>query len=260
MSEPSGDQLMRMPSFLSSRPCVSAHWLRPGDMSTPEGRSAERHRRAVLSSLAAAAAKMISVGAALVSVPLTLHYLGPERYGMWMTMSSFIAMLSFADLGMGNGLLNAVAEANGRDDRAAIRGLVSSAYAALTAVAVAMGIIAATVYPFVPWPKLFNVQSELATNEAGPAMAGFPACFALSIPFGVVQRVQTGLQQGFRSGLWQCGASLLSLAALLAAIRMEAGLPVLVLALLAAPLAINAANAAFFSVSTPATSFPRFAM
>ena len=215
-------------------------------MSTPEGRSAERHRRALLSSLAAAAAKMISVGAALVSVPLTLHYLGPERYGMWMTMSSFIAMLSFADLGMGNGLLNAVAQANGRDDRAAIRGLVSSAYAALTAVAVAMGIIAATVYPFVPWPKLFNVQSELAAHEAGPAMAAFFACFALNIPFGVVQRVQTGLQQGFRSGLWQCGASLLSLAALLAAIRMEASLPVLVLALLAVPLAINAANAAFF--------------
>jgi O-antigen/teichoic acid export membrane protein len=215
-------------------------------MSTPEGRSAERHRRALLSTLAAAAAKVISVGAALVSVPLTLHYLGPERYGMWMTMSSLIVMLSFADLGMGNGLLNAVAQANGRDDRAAIRGIVSSGYAALTVVALAIGITAATAYPFVPWPKLFNVQSELAAHEAGPATAAFLACFALSIPFGVVQRVQSGLQQGFRSGLWQCGASLLSLAFLLVAIRMEATLPALVLALFAVPLAINAANAVVF--------------
>ncbi len=165
---------------------------------------------------------------------------------MWMTMSSLIAMLSFADLGMGNGLLNAVAQANGRDDRAAIRGFVSSAYAALTAVALAIAVIAATAYPFVAWPRLFNVQSELAAHEAGPAIAAFLACFALNIPFGVVQRVQTGLQQGFWSGLWQCAASLLSLAALLVAIRIEASLPVLVLALFAAPLAINIANAAIF--------------
>lgn len=237
---------MRAPSLLRLRLASPARQLRPGDMSTPEGRSAERHRRALLSSLAAAAAKVISVGATLVSVPLTLHYLGQERYGMWLTMSSLIAMLSFADLGMGNGLLNAVAQAHGRDDRAAIRGLVSSAYAALALVAFAISVIATAFYPFVPWPKLFNVQSDLAMNEAGPAMAAFLACFALSIPFGVVQRVQTGLQQGFQSGLWQCGASLLSLAALLVAIHMDAGLPVLVMALLAAPIAVNAANAAFF--------------
>jgi O-antigen/teichoic acid export membrane protein len=215
-------------------------------MSTPEGRAAERHRRVLLSSLAAAAAKMISVGVALVSVPLTLHYLGPERYGMWMTMSSFIVMMSFADLGMGNGLLNVVAGANGRDDRAAIRGLVSSAVFILSGLALSLGIVTSLVYPLIPWPRLFNVDSALAAQEAGPAIAVLLACFLLAIPLGVVQKTQMGLQQGFAVSLWQCGASLFALGCLLLAIRLEGGLPWLVLALVGGPLVANASNAIMF--------------
>ena len=50
--------------------------LRPYATATPEGRASERHRRVALSALASALAKIISVSTALISVPLTLHYLG----------------------------------------------------------------------------------------------------------------------------------------------------------------------------------------
>ena len=220
--------------------------LWPFDGSTPERRAQERHRRAVLSAGAAAFAKAVSIGTALISVPLTLHYLGPERYGMWMTMCSFIAMLSFADLGMGNGLLNAVAAANGEDNRAAIRGLVSSAFLILSCLALMIGSMSVAVYPFVHWAYLFNVHSEPATQEAGPAIAIFLICFALAIPLGIVQKVQTGLQQGFSASLWQCGASLLGLVSLLLAIHLQCGLPWLVMALLGGPLVTNILNSIFY--------------
>ena len=84
--------------------------LLPFDTATQEGRAKERHRRIVLSAIASAMAKIISITTALISVPLTLHYLGPERYGMWMTISSLAALLAFADLGIGNGMLNAIAD------------------------------------------------------------------------------------------------------------------------------------------------------
>jgi O-antigen/teichoic acid export membrane protein len=212
----------------------------------------------MLSSLTAALAKAISVGATLVSVPLTLHYLGAERYGMWLTMCSFIAMLSFADLGIGNGLLNAVAQASGRDDRRAIRRLVSAGYAALSGIAMSVGLIAASSYSFIPWPKLFNVRSELAVQEVGPAMAVFLACFALGIPLGGTPRIQSALQQGFLSGLWQCGGSLLCVAALLSAIRMEASLPALVAVLCGAPMLINLANAIVYFGSVAPDLRPSF--
>ncbi len=69
---------------------------------TAEGRSRERYRRASLSTIAAGLSKVVSILTGLITVPLTIKYLGAERYGLWMTISSTIAMLTFADLGIGN--------------------------------------------------------------------------------------------------------------------------------------------------------------
>lgn len=109
--------------------------LKPFDVSTPEGRSKERYRRAGLTTLTSIAARGISLLTVLISVPLTIGYLGAERYGLWMTISSVIAMIGFLDFGLGNGLLNAVSEANGRDDREAAHRYVSSAFFMLLGVA-----------------------------------------------------------------------------------------------------------------------------
>ena len=64
--------------------------------------------------MAAGAAKAIGLLTSLVSVPLTYRYLGAERYGIWMVLISIIAAMGFADLGIGNGLMNAVSEDYGK--------------------------------------------------------------------------------------------------------------------------------------------------
>ncbi|WP_294265004.1 oligosaccharide flippase family protein [uncultured Sphingomonas sp.] len=226
---------------------MAAHLsLRPFDTTTEAGRAAERHRRVALSALASAAARGTSILTALVSVPLTLHYLGPERYGMWLTMSSVTAMLSFADFGIGNGVLSAVASASGREALEEIRAYVSSAFALLGTISlVILGLIAAA-SGLVDWGGFFNVTTPLARAEAAPAIAVFVGCFALSLPFTIVQRVQMGLQMGFMASLWQCAASVTALVGVIIAISLEAGLPWLVLALAGAPVLIAAINSAVF--------------
>jgi len=220
--------------------------LRPFDTGTVDGRVKERHRRITLSALTSVLAKIVSVSTALISVPLTLHYLGAERYGMWMTMSSLIAMLGFADLGMGNGVLTAVAHAYGNDDRDAIRRIVSSGLFVLTLIALVILIVFGMCYNFVPWYRIFNVNGSVARNEAAPALALFVLCFALAVPTGIVQRVQMGLQRGFMASLWQCAGSALGLGGVLIAIHLEAGLPWLVLALVGAPLFASLLNSFLF--------------
>jgi hypothetical protein len=82
----------------------SGRTLRPTlfDTATADGRSNERFRRASLNAAISAMTKGIAVVTTAVSVPLTLGYLGSELFGMWMTLSALIAMLSFTDLGIGN--------------------------------------------------------------------------------------------------------------------------------------------------------------
>lgn len=220
--------------------------LTPFDESSAEGRAQERHRRVALSAAAAALAKVLSVGTALISVPLTLHYLGAERFGMWMTISSLIALLAFADFGIANGVLSEVAGASGRDDATAVRGIVASGFFLLCGIAVAALLAFAVVYKWVPWATLFNVNGEQARSEAGPAIAVFVSCYAAAIPLGVAQRVQMGLQQGFAASLWQCAGSLCALAGVLLAIQWRAGLPWLVLALAGTPLLMALLNSLHF--------------
>lgn len=217
------------------RQCVSVLRLKTFDTSTPEGRSKERYRRAALTTLAQVFTKGVSALTILVSVPLTLNYLGTERFGMWMTISSVVLMLGFADLGMGLGLMNAVSEAHGREDRQAAVNSVSSGFVMLSTVALVILAGFALAYPFIPWPGLFNVKSQIAVQEAGPAMAVFVACFALNLPLGVVQRVQMGYQEGFVNSLWESAGKVLGLLGLLLVIYLQAGLVWLVLAVAGAP-------------------------
>ncbi len=204
------------------------------------GRSRERYRRIALGSAAGVGARAVQLLVGLVTVPLTLRYLGQERYGMWVTMSSLVAMIGFADLGIGYGLLNAVAEANGRRDRAAAAAAVSSAFFVLLVLAGAAGAAVAVAYRWVPWPRLFNVTSALASREAGPAVATLAACYLAGLPVTVVQRVRTGFQETHVDAAWVGAGSLIGLAALMLAIRLEAGLPWLVLALAGAPVLAQA--------------------
>lgn len=220
------------------------------EIATAESRSIQRHRRALLSGATGLTAKAINVGIAVVTVPITLRYLGNERFGLWMAISAVFAMAAFADFGIGNGVLNAVSTAFGRDDIDGIRRAISSGFAVLTAIAVFLLAIFFTSYRFVDWSAFFRVTSAQGRAEAGPAIAVFFTCFALNIPVDIVQRVQLGLQQGFRTNLWQVIAGIMSLVALLAAIEARLGLPWLVAALAGIPLvgvALNAVQFFFFS-------------
>lgn len=199
------------------------------------GRSRERYRRVALTFAASVAGRGAAGVAALVTVPVMLRYLGAERYGLWAALSSAAAALLFADLGIGNGLLTVLAADAGRDDHAAARRHVSSAFFALLGVAAVLAAAFALAYPHVPWPRVFGAVSDTAVREAGPAVLAFAACFLVSLPAGVVTRVRLARQEGFANGLWSSAGSFVGLGLVLAAIHARLGLPWLVLALCAGP-------------------------
>lgn len=237
----------------------NVRWL-PFETLTSEGRSKERHRRAALTGGAAALARIIAVSTSLVTIPAALHYLGTERFALWMTISSVVALLGFADFGMGNGVLNAVAEAHGRDDAEEIRRLVESGYVLLSAIAVVGMAVFVSVYHLADWARFLNVTSAAARRESGPSLAVFVGCFALNLPLGVVQRLQLGMQEGFLSNLWQLVGSVAGLAGVLLVIHFRMSLPCLILALAGAPAIAALANTlVFFGWMRPDLR-PRFSL
>ena len=214
----------------------------PFDTSTEEGRSNERYRRIALSTLAAVTAKGVLMLATFISIPMTVSYLGTERFGLWMTISSFSLILSFVDLGIGVSLLNVISEAIGKNEIERIQKSVSSAFFLLVAEAILVTLAFFTLYALIDWRKLFDLTTPQAIAEVGPSIAVFIVTFAVNLPISLVQRVQDGFQEGFYNHIWQIVGAVASLIALFLAIGMQAGLPWLVVALVGTPAAAMALN------------------
>jgi O-antigen/teichoic acid export membrane protein len=178
----------------------------------------------------------------LVSVPLTLRYLGPERYGLWMAITSFLTLINFSDLGIGLALTRVLADADGRADRDAARRAVSNSMAMLAAATLLILLCFSVVYPLVPWPRLFNVNDPIASREAGPATAAVILGMAISFPLSVIGRVQVGQQDGARASVYHMLGATFALLATVVAVATEAGLPQLVLMVATAPLVAAVLN------------------
>jgi O-antigen/teichoic acid export membrane protein len=196
-----------------------------------QGPSFNRYKGVLLGGVFAGLSKFIGLVTVAISVPLTVRYLGAERYGMWMTISSLIALMSFADLGIGNGLVSALAAAHGQRSTDAMARLISSAFFMLAGLAVLVVAAFMLSYPFVPWARVFGVITARAASEAGPSVLVFVLCFAFGLPFTVVQRTQLGLQESWRASIWQSGASVISLLSVVLAAERAAGVAWLVLAM-----------------------------
>ncbi|MCA4895461.1 MAG: oligosaccharide flippase family protein [Cytophagales bacterium] len=106
--------------------------------------------------------KILGTLLSLFLVPLTLGYLNPTKYGVWLTLSAVISWITIFDVGLGSGLRNKLAEAFAKDDKIKARTYVSTTYAIL-------GIITCLVYVlflvfdyFIDWALLLNVNPELS--------------------------------------------------------------------------------------------------
>jgi O-antigen/teichoic acid export membrane protein len=206
-------------------------------------RSSERNRRVVASAIAGLAVRGSSFVVVLISVPLTLGFLGPVRFGMWMTIASVVALLGATDLGIGNGVLNNVARAFGQDDKTAVRQYLASGFVALTGICLAFGALFIVVYPIVPWANLYNVVGDrTASSEAGPATAAFVATFLLGLPLGLAGQVRYAYQEGFVQSAFAGVGNLTTIVLLLLAIAARASLPVLVLAMTIGPIIVAVIN------------------
>jgi O-antigen/teichoic acid export membrane protein len=208
-------------------------------------RGQQRYVRAALTAASSILNKGVSALALLISVPLTVGYLGVERYGVWLALSSLIAIIAYVDLGLSSGLVNAISAADGDKDHAAAARSVASVFLMLAGLACALSAAFFALYPWLPLSYFIRVTSPTAASEIGPALCALIICFLLNMPLGVGQRIQIGYQEGYKASLWQSAGTVLGLLTLIAFIRAKASLPWLVLATSAPPLLTSAANCVY---------------
>lgn len=174
---------------------------------SPTSRSDERYFRILLTASSAAAAKVVSVAVQLAMVPLMLSALGDYSYGLWLTLQSLIGFGAFADLGIGNGAMNAISAAQAHGDRDRINRIVTSAVTMLAGLA-AVGLAVAPVA--LAWVAGLRVGGSHAADVA-VGIAVFTAYFAASLPLGFIERMNAAFQEGAVTNIARSGVAVATL-------------------------------------------------
>jgi O-antigen/teichoic acid export membrane protein len=138
-------------------------------------------------------AKGIGMAAGLLIVPLALKYLGEDRYGIWLTISSVTGWFTFLDLGLGNGLRNRFAEAKAKGEPEKARRYVSTAYFLIAGIAAGAILLFLLIHPFVPWGELFNAEGF--SGPVSELMRWVFILFFLKFAFEPISKVILGDQR-----------------------------------------------------------------
>jgi len=77
------------------------------------------------------ATTVVNTVAVVVSFPIYLHFLGYERYGVWLVLTTVLSFAQLGDLGIEQAVMKLVAEEHGRGDIEGIQRYVTTALALL---------------------------------------------------------------------------------------------------------------------------------
>ncbi|WP_162069706.1 MATE family efflux transporter [Caballeronia sp. NK8] len=218
-------------SFARAPASVLRHCFRrlPFGVGASEGRDRERYLRAARSAACNSVSAALGFAVVVLSVSFTLPYLGQERFGIWMTISSLAVMLQVLDLGVANGLVNLVADAKTSDDHEALQTIVTRGIVLLTGIGVAAGGVLIGVMMLLDFQHLLKIESPEVAREAVLSTFTFIALFCVNIPLGGVRKVFFGLQRAWEPHTVAAIGYLCSLPLLYLCARSHAPMPYLVL-------------------------------
>ncbi len=101
----------------------------------------------------------LSILIGLLYVPLLLHYLTQEKYGIWLTLTSILGWFSYFDIGLGNGLRNKLAESIALGNNRLGKKYVSTTYALLTGIFSVVLLLFHFCNFFLNWNSILNTKS-----------------------------------------------------------------------------------------------------
>jgi O-antigen/teichoic acid export membrane protein len=190
--------------------------------------------------------RVLSVLGSLLTVPLVLHHVGRERYGVWMTAIALSAVFTAADGGVTKGMIAMVAKAHGAGDRALIRKLVASALATTIVFVLVFISVVLVAVRLVDWRWVFNLSDPALEREAAAVIATMCMCYALGFPPTVIREARFGLMEGGSALVWELAGVVGSLVGIVIAVLSGCGLVVIAAAWSGAPVAARFTAAAVY--------------
>ncbi len=202
--------------------------------------------------------KGMSIAISLLLVPLTIHYVNPSRYGIFITLSSIVGWFSFFDIGLSQGLRNKFAEAKAKGNHELAQVYVSTTYAILAIIFFIVWVVFLIANNFFDWAHLLNVSENMRSEVSVLAIIIF-TYFCLQFVLGTITTLILANQQSAKSSLISVLGQIVSLIFILVLVKTtEGSLVKLGIALCLSPLLVLIAANVFFFKGTFRKYSPSF--
>lgn len=218
--------------------------MKPAQGDDPEHAGRRRRQdRALMRTLGAGTGLQVAtIVGALLSLPFVTRALTTAEYGVLATVTGFVVLLGFADLGVGSALTTRLAEAEGSDHKTRVDELVSSALAAVFGAA---GLVLAVGVPatfLLPWQRLLGAE-EIAESALRACILVLVGSTALTIVGSLGKSALYGIQRGSAANHWLVAATLAGAGCSILVALFGAPLWVFAMATVGAPAAVSLACA-----------------
>jgi O-antigen/teichoic acid export membrane protein len=164
--------------------------------------------------------RLVSLLLSAVTLPLTVHYLGQQEYGVWVTIATTVVMFNVLDLGIASTLQNFISEAYATDDRETAQRYYATAFWVTVGVSCVLGLFCYLVSPFIDFGHLLHLTDPVHIHHARLTIAVAVVYFLISLPLNLADRVLSGYQQVHLANYFQMINSVLALFALLIVIHL----------------------------------------
>jgi len=154
--------------------------------------------------------KGVSIAISLVMVPMTINYVNPSQYGIWLTLSSIIAWVSFFDIGFTNGFRNKFAIALSEGNTLLARHYVSTTYLTLSAIFVTVWILFCISNFWIDWGSILNIDNVAASEVSIVAIIVF-TYFCMQFVLKILTTIITADQKPATASLIDTLSQILSL-------------------------------------------------
>ncbi len=136
------------------------------------------------------------MAAGLVTVPVVAHSLSPEEFGLWINLTTTLAMLAFVDFGVGYAVIGQISAARGHNDLDAMRRVVSTAFLLLSAAALMLLAVGGVLALTLDWSHILGVGRAVPGKLLRQTLFAVAATAALNFPLATAGRVYHALQRG----------------------------------------------------------------
>lgn len=154
--------------------------------------------------------RILNVSLNFLIVPITINYVKPDVYGVWLVLLSIISWFSIFDIGLGNGLRNNLTLSIADNDFIRAKKYISTTYLLLLIISTALFLILSIVSFYLDWNKILKI-SQTIENSLYTVIFFMILTFSLRFVLQLIITIFYALHQPEKPEIINCLSSVITL-------------------------------------------------